>query len=496
MGQVRKQGVLSLIFIYAGFAIGAVNTYLFNFFLTQEQYGLTAVLSNLLSVTASFATLGSALTIYRFFPIYNHHLGREKNDLPFLTIAASIIGLSLVLVSLFLFKDLIVRKFSENSPLFVERFYLLVPLTITFLSVILFEAYAFLMKRTVASNMVKEISFRLFQLIIVLLYGYDKISIDTFFVLFSLMYVPTVLIMLWINFSKDGIKINFKISKLTKRLYKVVLNYTAFHFSGALLLVLPMALNSIIIASVSPNGLNDAAVYVLARFFVSVIEAPLRGVTGIYIATISESFHKRDFLRIDRMYKKTSINLLLIGIALFVLMYINIPIVDTLFVDKDYSNLALVFGLIGIGKLFELSMGLNNAILYLSKFWKVEFFISSSVIILSIPVNYLLIKWSPLLGVGIAEVLLIFFLGISRFIAVKKLLKLQPYTIKTIGVLLIGITCFLIAQLLPRVSNIYLDFIIRSSVFGILYLVAIWTYRPSPDLHELLDKILIKFKKK
>ncbi|HRP90114.1 MAG TPA: hypothetical protein PKX92_08745 [Edaphocola sp.] len=496
MGQVRKQGILSLIFIYSGFAIGAVNTYLFNYFLTQEQYGLTAVFTNLLSVFATFASLGSALTIYRFFPIYKHHLGRERNDLPFLTIVASLIGLSLVLSSMFIFKDVIIWKFSENSPLLVERFYLLVPLTISFLCVLLFEAYAFLLKRTVASNIVKEIGFRSFQLIIVLLYGFRKISIDTFFILYSLMFIPSAIIMLLVDFSGRGIKINFQISKLTKRLYKVVLNYTAFHFSGALLMVLPMAVNSVIISSVSPNGLNDAAVYVMARFFVSVIEAPLRGLTGIYLATISESFHKKDIDKIGRMYQKASINLLLIGMALFVFMYINIPIVDTLFKDKDYSNLPLVFGLIGIGKLFELSMGLNNTILYLSKFWKVEFFISSIVVILSIPINYFLIKWTPLMGAGIAEAILMIGLGVSRFIAVKKLLKIQPFTQKTLGLLLIGIACFLIVSMLPSIENLYMNYLLKSLTFGILYLTAIVFYKPSPDLQEMLTKIIFKYKNK
>ena len=195
MGVVRKQSILSLIGIYAGFAIGAVNQYLFIIHLSQEQLGLTTILREVFLTLTTFASLGTLLTFHRFFPMYDKSLGRERNDLPFLVLTACIIGLILVISSLFLFKDFIILKFSKNSPLFVEWFYLLVPLTCTALLIQLFEAFSFMLKRTIGSNIIKEVGFRIFQSVIILLYCFDLISIDTFFILFSFMYLPSVVIM-------------------------------------------------------------------------------------------------------------------------------------------------------------------------------------------------------------------------------------------------------------------------------------------------------------
>ena len=45
MGIIRKQSILSSIFIYIGFAIGAINIlYIFPVYLKTEEFGLTRLL--------------------------------------------------------------------------------------------------------------------------------------------------------------------------------------------------------------------------------------------------------------------------------------------------------------------------------------------------------------------------------------------------------------------------------------------------------------------
>ncbi|OJV55431.1 MAG: hypothetical protein BGO31_18875 [Bacteroidetes bacterium 43-16] len=499
MGIVRKQSILSLISIYSGFAIGALNQYLYIHFLSQEQYGLTTLLREIFLALSTFANLGTVLTFHRFYPMYQHFLGKKRNDLPFIVIGASIIGLTLVVASLFIFKDLIIRKFSENSPLFVEWFYLLVPLTVTFLCMLLFEAFAFMLKRTVGANLIKETGFRLFQSAIIMLYCFKWISIDTFFILFSLMYVPSVIIMGAMVFTKNGIQINYKISGLTKRIYKSIASYTAFHFSGVAIAVLPIAINMSIITSISKNGLIDTAVYGLARFFVSIIEAPLRSMLGINIATVSEATHQKDKEKISRIYKKTSITLFITGLALFILIATNIDLVNaTLFNKngKDYSMLGAIFFIIGLAKVFELSMGLNNVILYMSKYWKVEFYITSSVILLNIPVSYLLTKHWGVMGTACSDAIMLSLFCLLRFYFVKRLIGIQPYTSKTLGMLLIGIACFIITAMVPSSFPVIISLALKATVFMLLYFTAIWFYNPSEDMKDILTKMFQKILKK
>lgn len=495
MGVVRKQSILSLLATFLGFALGAANQIWYNQYLTQEEYGLTMVFREVFVAFSYIATFGTVLTFHRFYPLYNHYLKRERNDLPFLVLAAFSLGLALVATILIAFKEPISGYFSKNSPLFVEKYYLVLPLTATCLCTILLEAYAYMLKRTFSFNLVKEVGFRLYQTVIVFLYGYNVIDIDTFFLLFAFMYVPAILIMAWIDFSNRGIKIVPKISGLTRRVYKVILGFTTFHFSSTLLGVAPVAVNSLLISSISPMGLSDSAVYLMARFFMAVLDAPLRSITGINIATISEAFHQRDYTRVGRLYQKTSINLLLVGIFFFILIYINIHNVDLFFKDKDYSYLGTLFLILGMGKLFELSMGMNGAIMYLSKHWKVDFYTSSFVILLSIPVNYFLIKQHPLMGAVIGETSMLLLICILRFYWVNRLLHINPYTIKTLGLIIIGLLTLGVSHLLPTLDNLLADVAVKTIVASLVFLSVIWWYRPSDDFHELLERMVKRIKR-
>jgi O-antigen/teichoic acid export membrane protein len=79
MGIIRKQSILSSIFIYIGFAIGAINIlYLFPHYLTTEQFGLTRLLIDVSMLIGMLATLGSCPATLKFYPFYASMLPKEK----------------------------------------------------------------------------------------------------------------------------------------------------------------------------------------------------------------------------------------------------------------------------------------------------------------------------------------------------------------------------------------------------------------------------------
>jgi len=493
MGIVRKQSIYSFLFIFIGFFIGAANVLLlFTNFLTQEEYGLTNVFRQFYTLFSTLATFGSITAFYKFYPLYQNRLGKERNDLPFLVLLVCFAGCVLLIAGSVLFKDLIIRKYSEHSPLFVRHFYLVLPLTVSTILMNLFEGYAYMLKRTVISNIVKEVGFRLVQTVLIVLYAFKVIHIDTFFLLFSLMYIPSIAVMIFLVFSNNGVKINFRISGLTKRIYRKIASFSLFHFSGSIIAILPMTMNGILIASLSKNGLADVGVYGIAVFMISVLDVPLRGIRGIGIATISEAFHENDMEKIKRLYQKTSLNLLIVGICLYGLIYPNIENVISFSKGKDFHPAIMIFMISGTAKLIELSMGMNDRILGLSRHWKVEFFITTSVILLSIPANYFLIRANPLLGAAIGDALILFLFCLLRFIAVWRLYKMQPFTRKTLAVTGIGLICLLLTLLIPRMPHAVVDLGIRCAVFLTLFAIPVLALGISKDMNELYRMALQK----
>ena len=126
MSEVRRQSIVSTIFVYAGFIIAFVNTYLFtrqDSVFTPAQYGLTNIFIAVGNLMFAFANLGMVSVVYKFYPYYNDNLPKKKNDLLTWTLLISVIGFCFVILAGFVFEDLVIRKFGGNSPEFIQYYF-------------------------------------------------------------------------------------------------------------------------------------------------------------------------------------------------------------------------------------------------------------------------------------------------------------------------------------------------------------------------------------
>ena len=129
MSQIRKRSLKAATWIYVGFLVGAINTYLFthkNWF-EPNEYGLAQSLIQIGLLLYAFSTLGVTTVLYKFFPYYEDNTNPKNNDLLGLALVVSLVGFIITAVALFFFQPLIIQKFSKNSLLLVEYFYWTIP---------------------------------------------------------------------------------------------------------------------------------------------------------------------------------------------------------------------------------------------------------------------------------------------------------------------------------------------------------------------------------
>ncbi|ANI88408.1 hypothetical protein A9P82_03275 [Arachidicoccus ginsenosidimutans] len=495
MGIVRKQSTYSTIFIYIGFAIGAVNMLVLLPKLPQDASGLTRMVNEVALVFSGFATLGSLNVLYKFYPFYRSYLKPEKNDLPFLTLTANLIGCILfILVSIF-FKGFIQRKFGESSPLFVAHYHLIVPYTISYLCLMLLESFCWIIRKTIISNIARELIFRLTSSVLILLYIFKIISLNTFFELFSFSYVPSLIVLLYCIFKNGTIKICTQVSSATKRLYKRMLVFMSVHYSGALISIIPNAIDGIFIAGIAKNGLETLFVYTMAVYLVSVIEVPQRTIIAITTPLIGEAWKNKDKGKIAELYQKTSLNLLILGLALFSIIELNI---DNLirFEGSSYALIKPVFLIIGMGKLIDLGMGMNAQILGLSKYWRFDFYTSASFIAVNVLLDFFMIKTFGPIGAAYGRSIALVFYNLMRFFYLWKLYNLQPFSSKTLMTLVFGAIALIVAYIIPYVGNMFVDVTVRTTVFLLLYIPLILRFKVSEDINAMYKTALNKFLKK
>lgn len=493
MGIVRKQSVASSIYIYIGFLIGAINLlFLFKNYFTPEEFGLTRLLIDVSTLLAMLCTFGSCPATVKFFPYYKAYLPPKKNDLPFITIVACLIGCILFMALTPIFRDGIIRKFGKNSALFVAYFHLIYPLTISYAFWYLLESIEWSLQNTVLTNFLKEIGFRIITTLLIVVYIFKWVNFNQFITLFACMYVVPVLILMGHLYKLNYFNFSIKISKVTRRLKKHILTFSIFIFSGQVLGLIARTSDTIIISSQSSNGLADTAVFTIATFLIALMEVPMRGMMGIAASIIAYAWKDKDMPKIGEMYQKTALNLTIIGLAIGCTIYLNTSNLVSYF-GPVYQTLPNIILILGIAKLVDLGTGLNSQILLSSKYWKIDFGTNMFFVFLSIPLNYFLVNKYGVVGSAYANFIATVVYNLVRLLFIWKLFNLQPYTTKNIQALAIAAVAFFIAYLIPTFSNFIVDAFIRSFAFITMYLIAIVGFKTSIDLNDMVFSNLTKF---
>jgi hypothetical protein len=100
--------------------------------------------------------------------------------------------------------------------------------------------------------------------------------------------------------------------------------------------------------------------------------------------------------------------------------------------------------------------------------------------------NIFLIPKYGLIGAASATLFSYLIFNIIKFIMLKRLYQFDPFSFKTIVLLLIFASCWGVNLLLPFMGNIYLDIIIRSTIITSLYIFANYYLSISELFNELI----------
>jgi O-antigen/teichoic acid export membrane protein len=492
MGIIQKQSIKSSIFIFIGFGIGAFNILvLFPKFLTPAQLGLTRAMLDISLTLSTLCTLGSVSVIYKFFPFYSHYLKDKKNDLPLITAVACLIGFTLVVVSGIVFKDVIIRKLGK-SPEFADYFYTVYPFTFLMLMFAWLESFSWGLKKTVVTNFLKEAGVRIVSTILILLYAFHVVSLNGFINLFSLLYLlPVVILFLILTGTGDWTFSITGISSVTRRLKSRLISFGLFVFGAQFLNVLARTNDTILIIGL--QGLPEAGVFAIASYIIAVMEIPQRSMNSISVPVLAESWRNNDMKNIEHIYKKSVANLLVIGLGLFGLIFLNVHNVSA-FLGKSYAQIELIVFIMGMAKVLDLGTGINGQIIATSNYWKFDFYTNVLYTILSLPLNFFLIKAFGLYGIAYASIISMTIYNGVRCAFLYKKFGLQPYTGKSLLVILIAMAIYFIIWSVPHFQNIFLDTFIRTVLFIVLFVPAVYASNVAPDLNAIGRNMLKRIK--
>jgi O-antigen/teichoic acid export membrane protein len=486
MSAIRRQSILSSGIIYLGFALGFLNTYLFTRQggFTQSEYGLYGTLMAVANIINSFANLGMQAYIYKFYPYYQDNLKVRDNDMMGWALITSILGFIMVLSAAYIFKGLVVRKFSANSPDFVKYYAWAFPLGFGLTMYSILEAYAWQLRKSVLTNFLREMLFRLITSALAILFFVKLIpNFNLFIKLFAFSYILLALILLVILIRSDEFHLTLRISRVTSKFRKKIILLSSFIWGGALIQNIAFVFDTIVITAVIPNGLAWAGIFSLAQNIASLIQAPQRGIISAATAHLARAWKDKDYPKITRIYERSSINQLIFACGIFVLIWINfMDGVKNFHLQPAYEQAKPVFLFLGLWRIIDMGTGVNSQIIMTSTLWRFEFYTGIILLAITLPLNYILAKDLGVVGPAIATLIAYTIYNAIRYIFVFRKFKMQPFNYRSGLTLLLALVGFYISDVLFSKIHGFAAMAARSLIFLLIYAGGTLLLKLSPDV--------------
>ncbi len=489
MGIVRKQSIQSSILQYMGAGIGFINrTFLLTQFLPTDQVGIVSfILANALAYS-QFGALGLPNVILRYFPFFRN---KEQGHHGFFrwVMGMSFLGFLFITLNYVLLKPWIAGYFQENSAGFVEYYYYLVPLGFFAIYMEVMDAYLRSLFKTVVPVFIREVGQRLAVLVSVVVYALGWVDFGGFVILFvalvSSLSLVVVLYLLFLGQFHLGRRSGWRL----KRMRAKMLRYSGFSYLSGISNMLIYTIDQWMLGGM--KGMAEVGIYTTVFYVTSLILIPWKALAKISMPLLAEHWANNDLPAIQKLYQRTSLINLLTGSFLFLGIYINAPNLFRILPD-DYAAGFMTLVYIGSTRVFIMTSGLNAYILLNSKRYVIDVVLSVLMIGLTIVTNFIFIPRFGIDGAALATLITFVSINLVRSILVFGFFRLHPLSGRMALVLAIAGIGFLSQFFIPYLGNVWLDILVRSVVFAVVYLGLTLGLRPVKDVNDFAVLVLKK----
>ncbi len=470
MGIIRKQTLQSTLFSYAGIVLGFITQgILMPKLMTKDENGLLGLCLANTIILSYIANLGINSAGNRYFTYFRNH-DRQHNGFLLLAMVTSVVGFLLSMGLLFALRPFVVAYNSERSSLFVQYYYLLIPLTLFTLVFNVFDNYAKLLYDSVTGTFLKEFGQRFFVMLGVIAYGLHWLTFRQFIVAWLVSYGLQAALML-VKVIRDQ---NFVSSpsylRVEPTMRRQLMQYAGLMLLSGLSTQVIQHIDKVMVNNFA--GLAATGVYTISAYFGSVIAAPAQALYKVSGVVIADSWKTGDLANIQSIYRKSCLSQLLIGCLVFIGVAANLPSVFTLFLPGYEAGYYVIIW-IGLGKLIDMATGVNGTILATSRYYAYDSLFFILLAAGTVMLNLYLIPHYGLTGAAIGGAFATALFNLTRTGFVWAKFGLQPFSWRNGAVLVIGGLVWWAAVQWPYHSDSFvqmaLDIAIRSAGITLLF---------------------------
>ncbi len=482
MGIVALQSFKNIISTYLGFLIGAINTlFLYTEFLSDEYYGMVGYMLSLAYVIMPLMAFGVHNTLVKFYSTFKTRVSLNSflTLMLFLPICV-IIPLVFVIYASY---DFIGNFLSQTNTIIKDYLWHTVVIAIALAYFEVFFAWAKVQMKTVFGNFMKEVFHRAGAMILLFFLHFEWINLEQFMAGLVVVYVLRMLVMKIFAFSVKWPVLTFKrINGLTNILKYSFLIIIAGSIATILLDVDKVMLGQYI-------NIEEIAYYNVAIFISAVIAVPQRAMHQILLPLSAKYLNERDFEALGDLYKKSSLNLFIVGGLIFLLIVLNINQLYRIIPEEFSVGLFVVF-IISLSKLYDSLLGSNNAILFNSDYYRMVLVLGVVLVILMVLLNMVFIPKLGINGAGLATFLAVFLYNSVKLYFVYRKFKIFPFTrftLKIGGLILVSVLLFYFWDF-PFYPII--NIVLKSILITAIYAFVVLKFDFSEDITALIKRYI------
>ncbi|HEX8546291.1 MAG TPA: oligosaccharide flippase family protein [Cytophagaceae bacterium] len=493
MGIVIRQSFKNSIVTYIGVIIGTINVlFLYNKFLSAEQLGLFTALTSFPLVFASVAHLGTPHVAIRFFSQF-HDENEKNNGFLMYLFVLPLLGFGLFLGVYAICSHWFTAIYVHNSPLLVNYYWVFPFLTFSLVYQVIFEAYSRVHLRIVVPAIVRELCLKLANSALALLYAANFLNFNQLLIGVVLVnFLALIVLIAYIKFlGKLFLKID--LSFIKKPVFKQMIRYGLWTMiGGATASALPH-LEKLMLPAYE-GGLEKTAIFNIALSIGMVIVIPRNAIAAISEPLLAAAWKNKELSQIGLIYKKSALNLLIIGLLLFLGVWCNIDSIFNLIPNSSiYQKGKFVVLFVGLYSVFDMGTGLNSEILRNSPYYKIDLSFYIIRFIILVLANLVLIPLYSYNGAALAMLISIIAYNLIKFVFIKQKLGFQPFDSTFLKVCVLALVTYCIATYLPTNNNSLTATLfavcIKSLCVLFIFGGGVYYFKFSPDFNDQIQKI-------
>lgn len=484
MGIVLNQSLKNTIITYIGFGIGAINTiYLYPFFLGATYYALTNYVLSASSIIMPLLAFGMQNTLVKFYSQCKTEQ-EQSQFLSFTVLLPLLLSIPLISIGIF-FYSAISDFLSKENPI-VKDYLWLIPFTGLCMAYFeIFYAWARVHMHSVFGNFIKEVGLRSFSLLALIAVYYNWITVIQFvYVTAGIYFIAFIVTMLYAFYLK---KPEFQFS--VPHNVKDIMVYTFFIILSGSVATLLLDIDKLMLNQYIK--IENIAYYSVATYIALVISVPSRAMHQIVYPITAKLMHEDKFEDLNVLYKKTSINLQVVGGFVMLCIFVNIKQLYEM-VPAEYGGGILVVFMIGLSKYFDLILGNNNAIIFNTKYYRAVLFLGVILVFLTVGLNMIFIPIYGILGSAFATLLSITLYSLAKLMFVVKRLHLYPFTKQTLYSMALTLGLFLMFYFWQFPVTPIIAIALKSILVTLAYVYVNYKFVISIEINEVIDSVFKK----